>query len=66
VSLVRLSEVTYTLKTQAGESFPVRSRLWLVPRGTLMFLIGMSGALSGEDECDRECDEVLGSIAIER
>lgn len=40
---------TYTLANQAGERFPVLSRMWLVPRGSLMFLIGMGGSAAGED-----------------
>ena len=59
-------EATYTLRGQAGETFSVRSRLWLMPRGSLMFLIGMSGSATGEDGCDQEFAIVLGSIAIER
>ena len=59
-------EVTYTLRAQTGHSFSVRSRLWLVPRASLMFLIGMSGTSTGEDGCDQEFGSVLGSIVIER
>ena len=59
-------EVTYTLRGQAGQSFSVRSRLWLVPRGNLTFLIGMSGTSTGEDGCEQEFGNVIGSVAIER
>jgi hypothetical protein len=56
--------VTYTLRagTQAA---PVLSRLWLVPRGSLMFLIGMSGTQSGPDVCESEFGAVLRSIRID-
>ena len=58
--------VTYTLQNQSGERFPVSSRLWLVPRGSLMFLIGMSGAQSGPDTCDEEFAAAFRSISIGR
>ena len=56
--------VTYTLRT-ANRAVPVLSRIWLVPRGSLMFLIGMSGAQSGPDVCEPEFAAVLRSIRIE-
>jgi len=58
--------VTYTLATQTGLKARVSSRLWLVPRGALMFLIGMSGSESGTDKCDAECDSALQSLSISR
>jgi hypothetical protein len=58
--------VTYTLKNAAGESFDVLSRLWLVPRGRLMFLIGMSGGQTGEDVCEDEFAAALTSITIQK
>jgi len=57
--------VTYTLHSRSGESFPVMSRMWLVPRGPVMFLIGMSGAQSGDDGCDAEFANVLASMDIQ-
>jgi hypothetical protein len=59
-------KATYTLANQAGESFPVQSRMWLVPRGSLMFLIGMSGSTNGEDVCEDEFNAVLASIVISK
>jgi hypothetical protein len=57
--------VTYTLRT-ATKVAPVLSRLWLVPRGSLMFLIGMSGAQSGQDVCEAEFAAVIRSLRIEQ
>jgi hypothetical protein len=57
--------VTYTLASTGGNRFPVRSRLWLVPRGNLMFLIGMSGATDGEDVAEAEFRTALESIRID-
>ncbi len=76
VSPVRATEVSgwpaaqvkaaYTLTSHTGEQFPVQSRMWLVPRGSLMFLIGMSGSASGEDVCEEEFRSVLASIVIHK
>jgi hypothetical protein len=57
---------TYTLKSEAGERFRVLTRLWLVPRDKMMFLIGMSGTEAGADVCDEEFASVLASITIEK
>lgn len=58
--------VTYTLKTHTGLTARVSSRLWLVPRGALMFLIGMSGTEAGADMCESECAGALTSLSIAR
>jgi hypothetical protein len=58
--------VSYTLKNDAGEKFDVLSRLWLVPRGSLMFLIGMSGAQTGVDLNEDEFAAVLDSMEIRK
>jgi len=57
---------SYTLRNSAGENFAVLSRLWLVPRGRLMFLIGMSGNQTGEDVCEEEFAAVLESIRMQK
>ena len=55
----------YTMKV-GGSGFPVLTRLWLVPRGQFMFLIGMSGPPDGPDLSEAEFAEVLGSISIQK
>ncbi len=55
---------TYTINTDAG-SFPVKARMWLVPRGPILFMIGMSGAQEGEDVAQEEFQAVLESLVIE-
>jgi hypothetical protein len=57
--------VTYTLRTDTLAE-PVLSRLWLVPRGSLMFLIGMAGTQSGPDVCEQEFMDALRSLRIDR
>ncbi len=59
-------EATYTLRSKAGGAFPVRSRMWLVPRGRLMFLIAMSGSATGADAADGEFKAALESIVIQK
>ena len=59
-------KVTYTLQTQTGARARVVSRLWLVPRGSLMFLIGMSGGESEPDVCEAEFAAALKSITIDQ
>jgi hypothetical protein len=56
---------TYTLKNAAGQEFDVLSRLWLIPRGGLMFLVGMSGSQAGADVSEAEFTSVLSSIDIQ-
>jgi hypothetical protein len=57
--------VTYTLRTDTIAE-PVLSRLWLVARGALMFLIGMAGSQSGPDVREQEFADVLRSLRIDR
>jgi len=55
----------YTMNV-GGSGFGVLARLWLVPRGQFMFLIGMSGPPDGPDLSEAEFAEVLGSISIQK
>ena len=60
------ARTSYTLKNTQGQSFRVLSRMWLVPRGRLMFLIGMSGDQAGENLCEEEFAAALESIRIQK
>ena len=57
---------TYILKTTHGDSHPVLSRMWLVPRGRVIFLIGMSGPPDGPDASEAEFMQTLASIEIQK
>jgi hypothetical protein len=59
-------KATYTLRTADKREHRVLSRTWLVPRGSFMFLIGMSGATEGDDVCETEFAAALRSITIEQ
>jgi hypothetical protein len=58
-------KATYTIHTQSGTSHPVLARMWLVPRGSYLFLIGMSGAQDGSDVSEEEFTAALQSIHIQ-
>jgi hypothetical protein len=57
---------SYTISNKEGRDFRVVSRMWMVPRGTFIFLIGMSGPESGSDVSEDEFGRVLKSIKIEK
>jgi hypothetical protein len=59
-------KATYTLRTAERGEHRVMSRTWLVPHGSFMYLIGMSGPTEGPDVSEAEFATALKSIAIER
>ena len=59
-------KAAYTLKTAGGQSHRVLARTWLVPRGTFMFLIGMSGAAEGADVAETEFADTVKTVTIEK
>lgn len=56
--------VEFTVRNDAGESFPTRSRMWLVPRGAFLFMIGCAGPQAGPDVCEDEFKLILASVTI--
>jgi len=56
----------YTLKNQDGAEFQVLARMWLVPRGSFLFIIGMSGPQEGPDVSESEFGETLASISMQK
>jgi hypothetical protein len=62
------AEASYLLglKGNPDAAFRVETRFWLVPRGPLMFLIGMSGSESGPDVCEDEFAAALQSLTIQK
>jgi hypothetical protein len=56
----------YTVRNRDGSEFKVLARMWLVPRGTFLFLIGMSGPQEGPDVSESEFAEALASISIQK
>ena len=58
-------EAKYTLGNAGGAKFPVWSRMLVVPRGKLLFIIGMSGTQEGPDVCAKDFAAALASIRIQ-
>jgi hypothetical protein len=58
-------KAAYTLTAASGRTYPVMARTWLVPRGGVMFLIGMSGTTEGVDVADVDFARVVDTIVIE-
>lgn len=59
------TKIKYTMA--AGErKFPTLTRMWLVPRGKIMFTVGMSGPQEGPDMSEETFKEILDSIKIQK
>ncbi len=59
------TKIKYTMA--AGDrKFPTLTRMWLVPRGKIMFTVGMSGPQDGPDVSEEAFKEILNSIKIEK
>lgn len=59
------TKIKYTMA--AGErTFPTLTRMWLVPRGKIMFTVGMSGPQDGPDVSEETFKEILDSIKIQQ
>ena len=56
----------YTVKNAEGGEYKVLARMWVVPRGAYLFLIGMSGPQDGPDVSEAEFAEALRSVSIQR
>jgi hypothetical protein len=51
---------------EQGSTFAVRSRTWLVPRGSYLFIIAMSGPETGEQGLEADFDRILRSVMIRK
>ncbi len=59
------TKVKYTM--MAGDmKFPTTTRMWLVPRGKVMFTVGMSGPQEGPDASEESFQEILKSIKFDK
>jgi hypothetical protein len=59
------TKVKYTMA--AGDmKFPTTTRMWLVPRGKVMFTVGMSGPQEGPDVSEESFQEILKSIKFDK
>ena len=59
------TKIKYTIVTE-DQKFPTTTRMWLVPRGKVMFTVGMSGPQEGPDVSDEAFKDILNSIKIDK
>ena len=60
------TRVKYTVAFADGQEFPTMIRMWIVPRGKIMFVIGMTSPPEGPDLSEEAFQEILKSIKIAR
>lgn len=60
------TKLKFTVAGDGERKFPTTHRMWLVPRGTLMFSIAMTGPQEGPDVSEEAFQEILQSIKIAR
>ena len=59
------TKIRYTMAA-GDQKFPTLTRMWLVPRGKIMFTVGMSGPQDGPDVSEDAFKTILSSIKIEQ
>jgi hypothetical protein len=59
------TKIKYTMAA-GDQKFPTTTRMWLVPRGKIMFTVGMSGPQEGPDASEETFKGILNSIKIEK
>ena len=59
------TKIKYTMAA-GSQKFPTLTRMWLVPRGKIMFTVGMSGPQEGPDVSEETFMKILKSIKIEQ
>ena len=59
------TKIKYTVAA-GDQKFPTLTRMWLVPRGKIMFTVGMSSPQEGPDVSEDAFKEILSSIKIEQ
>jgi hypothetical protein len=60
------TKVQYTVGFADGQTFPTMARMWIVPRGKIMFVIGMTSPPEGPDLSEEAFQAILRSIKIEK
>ena len=60
------TKLKFTVAGAEGQHFLTTHRMWLVPRGTLMFSIAMAGPQEGPDVSEDAFQEILSSIKIDK
>lgn len=66
ISGLEAATFTAAYTVQGGPAaYPVRYRMWLIPRGSIFFILGMSGAQDGDDAATEAFQQILESVQIE-
>jgi hypothetical protein len=60
------TRLKFTVSGADGQKLRTMHRMWLIPRGTLMFAIAMTGPQEGPDVSDEAFQEILNSVKITR
>ena len=60
------TQVKYTAAFADGQRFPTQVRMWIVPRGKILFIVGMTGPQEGPDVFADILPDILKSIKIDQ
>lgn len=59
------TRVSYAVYNSDERRFDILARSWVVPCGTMMFIVGMSGPAHGDNVCEDEFNGIAESIRID-
>lgn len=59
------TKIKYTIAA-SDQKFPTLARMWMVPRGSNMFIVSMYGPQEGPDVSEESFSQILKSIKIEQ
>jgi hypothetical protein len=60
------ARLNYSLRTHTGETFPITSEVWIVPRGEYFFLLGAGTRQDEQTGTRAEIHAIVDSIRIEQ
>lgn len=60
------AKAAYTSRHADGSDYKILTRMWMIPRGQFVFIVGMNGPQDGPDVSEQEFRAVLASVKIER
>jgi hypothetical protein len=60
------AQVNYVLETPGGDSFPITSELWIVPRGDYFFMLGAGTRQDERTGTRKEIQAILATVKIEQ
>ena len=60
------ARMNYIMETAGGDSFPITSELWIVPRGDYFFMLGAGTRQDEKTGTRKEIEAVLRTVVIDR